>query len=239
MVRTVTATLCFVLFTASAASAETKTYPLTTLEGTTNKEVVATPVVYKGQEGLHVTVSPEHKSIEEGGCDNCTFVALDGIDFANGTIEIEVAGKPTEGAPDWARGFVGIILRADLEADTYEGLYLRPLNATADTQIQRNRTVQYFAYPDHPWHVLREATPGHYESYAPIEVAEWTSMRIDVDGEELRLYLNGAETAALVVADLKLGADQHGTIGLFTEPATDAYFRNLVVTPRQAGFMAR
>ena len=159
MVRTVTATLCFVLFTDSAASAETKTYPLTTLEGTTNKEVVATPVVYKGQEGLHVTVSPEHKSIQEGGCDNCTFVALDGIDFANGTIEIEVA--------------------------------------------------------------------------------EWTSMRIDVDGEKLRLYLNGAEMAALVVADLKLGADQHGTIGLFTESATDAYFRNLVVTPRQAGFMAR
>ena len=29
-----------------------------------------------------------------------------------------------------------------------------------------------------------------------------------------------------------LGADARGTIGLFTEPTTDAYFRNLVVTHR-------
>ncbi len=221
---------------ASAAFAETQTFPLTSLEGTENHEVITTPVRYKGFEALHVTVSPEHKSIEQGGCDNCTFTSLDGIDFSNGSIEIEVAGKPVENAPNWARGFVGILFRADVAAGKYEGVYLRPRNATAKTQIQRNHTLQYFSIPGHPWHALRKETPGHYESYAPLETGAWTKMRVDVDGTTMRLFLNGSSTPALTVNDLKLGADQRGTIALFTEPATDAYFRNLVVTPREAGF---
>ena len=234
MKRHVSATALAALFLCAPAAQSTETYsnPLTSLADTSLHEVVAEPVRYKGFDGLHVTVSPDHKSIEQGGCDNCTYAALEGVDFNNGTIELEVAGKPTEGAPDWARGFVGIIFRANLEKDTYEGVYLRPMNADAETQIQRNHTIQYFSYPDHPWHLLREKTPGHYESYAPVKVGEWTHMRLDIDGQTLRLYLNRAETPALVVNDLKLGLDQRGTVGLFTEPATDAYFRNLTVTSR-------
>lgn len=222
---------------ALSAIAGTQTFPLTTLDGTTQHEVITTPVRYQGFDALHVTVAPDHKSIEQGGCDNCTFTALDGIDFSSGTIEIEVAGKPIMNAPAWARGFVGIIFRADVAAGTYEGVYLRPKNAAAPTQIQRNHTVQYFSTPDHPWHVLRKEAQGRYEAYAPVETGAWTKMRVDVDGTVMRLFLNGASAPALVVNDLKLGADQRGTIGLFTEPATDAYFRNLVVTHREAGFL--
>ena len=114
---------------------------------------------------------------------------------------------------------------------------MRPKNAVADNQLQRNHSVQYFSAPDHPWHVLRKATPGKYEAYAPIEVGQWTKMRVDVDGTKMRLYLNGSTLPTLVVDDLKLGADHSGGLGLFTEPGTDAYFRNLVVTPREKGFI--
>ena len=220
------------------AGASTKYFPLSSLKGTSNHQVIASPVNYQGRDALHVTVSPDHKSIEEGGCDNCTFVAVKGTKFSHGTIEIDVAGKPQVGAPDWAKGFVGVIFRADLKKDKYEGLYLRPVNAKLPDQLQRNHSTQYFSYPDHPWHKLREAAPGRYESYAPMEVGEWTRMRIDVDGTKLRLYLNHSNEAALVVNDLKLGADQKGIVGLFTEPGTDAYFSNLKVTNKEPGFMA-
>ena len=216
--------------TSHAHADGTDANPLLTVEGMTAHEVLAKPTRHAGRDGSHVTVAPDHKSIEQGGCDNCTLLMVDGIDFGNGTIEIDVAGAPTSGAPDWARGFGGVVVRADAAATTYEGVYLRPLNAVAGDQLGRNHTLQYFSYPDFPWHALRKSDPGAYESYAPLEPGAGTHLRLEVEGDRAELYVNHADEPALVVGDLKHGPDLRGTIGLFTEPATDAYFRNLIVT---------
>ena len=77
------------------------------LDKTTPHAVTAKPVRYKGFDSLNVMPLPEHKDIQSGGCDNCTFLVLDGIKFRNGTIEIEVAGKPQSNASKWARGLCG------------------------------------------------------------------------------------------------------------------------------------
>jgi hypothetical protein len=37
---------------------------------------------------------------------------------------------------------------------------------------------------------------------------------------------------ALIVRDLKRGADAHGSVGLFVGVGTDGHFRNLSVRPR-------
>lgn len=230
--------LCMLMLIAVAAAgipavcraAGTDARPLLTTENATPREVIAAPVRFKGYDGLKVVVSPDHKEMEQGGCDNCTFLELDNIDFRDGRIEIEVAGQPKPNAPKWARGFVGVVLRVDSTAKTWEGVYLRPLNAVEQNQVQRNHTVQYFSYPDHPWHELREKSPGAYETYAPVKPGEWTHLRIVVKDRSLKLFVNHGDEPVLVVSDLKLGPDARGTVGLFTEPETEAYFRNLVIT---------
>lgn len=216
----------------AATLAASDAYPLFSISNTSALGVSVEPVRYKGLDGLHVVADPDHKGIDAGGCDNCTILKIEGVDFGNGTIEVEVAGKPQQGAPAWARGFVGVVFRVTEDASRYEGIYLRPENARESSQIRRNHTVQYFSYPDHPWKTLRDASPGVYESWADIETGEWTRMRVEVDGENAALYLNGSRQPTLIVSDLKHGASARGTIGLFTEPTTDAYFRNLVVTHR-------
>lgn len=63
-----------------------------------------------------------------------------------GTIEVDLAGQPAAGAPDTARGFIGIAFR--LQGDgSYEYIYLRLTNGRAD-QLRRNHSTQYSSNPD-------------------------------------------------------------------------------------------
>ena len=61
---------------------------------------------------------------------------------------------------------------------------------------------------------------------------EWIAVKIEVDGEKARLYVNNAEQPTLIVNDVKSGPDGKGGIGLWLEGSTVAHFRNLRVTPR-------
>ena len=225
-------TACLLASSPCTWAAKSDARPLFSLDHTSAYGVKARPIRYNGFDALHVVADPDHKGMDEGGCDNCTILLLEDIGFGDGTVEIEVAGRPQEGAPAWARGFVGVVFRVSKDVGEYEGVYLRPANSAEATQIRRNHTVQYFSYPDHPWRRLREQHPGVYESWADIEVGQWTRMRLEIEGSKAVLYLNGSNKPTLIVDDLKLGDGKRGAIGLFTEPTTDAYFRNLVVTHR-------
>jgi hypothetical protein len=55
-------------------------------------------------------------------------------------------------------------------------------------------------------------------------------MRIEVKGGEARLYLNDVPEPALVVRDLKLGAEAEGGIALWVDVGTEGYFRELKVS---------
>jgi len=158
------------------------------------------------------------------------FMAILPIDFHDGVIEVEVASVLADNAPAYARGFIGVAFRID-ETNRFESIYLRPVNARVDDQIRRNRTVQYVAYPDFTFPRLRKEEPGKYETYVDLPMEEWISMRIQVRGAMAKLYINGAEHPTLVVADLKLGAAQHGAVGLWIEAGTEGYFSQLHVRP--------
>ena len=112
------------------------------------------------------------------------------------------------------------------DPDRYECFYLRPTNARADNQLQRNHSTQYVAHPEHPWYRLREESPGMYESYVDLAAGEWTSIRIEVKGTTAALYVGEAEQPVLVVKDLKHG-ESVGQIGLWLHESTLAHFRNL------------
>jgi len=150
------------------------------------------------------------------------------LDFHDGVIECDVAARLDKEAPSYARGFIGIGFRIDADLH-FEAIYLRPANGRVDDQIRRNHTVQYFALPDHDFARLRRESPEKYESYADIGLGEWIHMKIEVNQNRARLYVNGAKQPVLVVNDLKLGPDQRGGVGFWIESGTVGYFTNFKV----------
>jgi hypothetical protein len=156
------------------------------------------------------------------------------LDFHDGTIEVDVAGSLLPDAPRDARGFIGIAFRIDAESGGFasEGFYIRPTNGRAEDQVRRNRSTQYFSYPGYDFDRLRREAPGRYESYVDLVPGEWTHLRIEVSGATAQFYVGGGAHPALIVRDLKRGADAHGTVGLFVGIGTDGHFRNLSVRPR-------
>lgn len=187
---------------------------------------------------IHVEVSsvqheghPAVRVVEAPGSENAqTLAVVRGTSFHDGTIELDVAGSPREGAIEAARGFIGIAFRVQVDPLRYECFYLRPTNGRADDQLRRNHSTQYVSEPDYPWYRLRKESPGIYESYVDLVPGEWTHMKVVVSGTDARLYVGGAEQPCLVVKDLKLG-DSEGAIALWIGTGTEAWFSNLRVTP--------
>ena len=216
--------------------------------------VVAAPDTLAGREGLKLSGDPEilaaaaakrremmaaMRARGEQPRGPGTFESLrtshlaivEGVEFGNGTIEVEVSGQPAPGSQGGARGFVGIAWRLQDDNKTYDCFYLRPTNGRADDQERRNHTVQYISHPEWTWYKFRGETPSKYETYADIVPGEWISVKIVVAGEKARLYVNGAEQPTLIVNDVKSGADASGKVALWLEGSTVAHYRNLRITP--------
>lgn len=159
--------------------------------------------------------------------DEPTFAKLDGVRFQNGVIEAKVLSRLRADAPDYARGFIGIAFRINDDNTAFECIYLRPTNGRAEQQLRRNRSLQYFSYPDFKFERLRQEAPGEYESYADMGLNEWIDLKIEVKGAQARLFLNGHAQPALIVNDLKHGPDAAGGIGLWVDIGTEGYFSDL------------
>lgn len=150
------------------------------------------------------------------------------LDFGDGVIEVDVASQLIVDAPTYARGFIGLSFRIS-EDGSFESIYLRPTNSTADDQVRRNHSVQYVAWPNYRFDLLRREFPERYESYAEIELERWIHMKIVIKAQQAVLYLDYKDRPALIVNDLKLGSQQRGGIGVWLESGTIAWFRNLSI----------
>jgi len=225
------------LIVPGTAARQARHYPLESPDGLRLHNAAAEPVTLQGKKGLRVTISkeaerrfqamrPEEQALLE------QLAVVDGLDFANGVIEAEIAGAPAPGAPEGARGFVGIAFRLQNDLRTYDAFYLRPTNGRAEDQERRNHAVQYISHPDWPWFRLRKETPSRYESYVDLMPGVWTKIRIEVQGERARLYVHGQEQPTLIVNDVKSGANGKGAVALWLDRGTVAHFRELSVTPR-------
>jgi hypothetical protein len=180
-------------------------------------------VTYRGVRAVKLVPAPE-----TAGKDENMMALLEGPEFKDGTIQLDVAGAPRPGMPPDSRGFIGISVRTGAHGAWSEVFYLRPTNGRADDQLRRNHAVQYASDPEFPWYRLRKESPGVYESYADMEAGAWTTMRIEVAGTTARLYVNGAPQPCLIVKDLKHG-DRPGRIALWAHVETDAYFGPITV----------
>ena len=182
-------------------------------------------VIYRGRAAIRV-VDKGAPDLGDAG----RLAILHGSSFQDGTIDVDLTGDTSPGAPEGFRGFVGIAFRVTPEPVRFECFYLRPKNGRSMDQLQRNHSAQYISLPGFPWQKLRSESPGKYESYVDLIPGQWTHVKIQVSGTSARLYVNGAEQPTLVVNDLKQPLNQ-GAIALWIGPGTIAHFSNLKVTP--------
>jgi len=212
------------LFGQTTEDKNTKIFPLNSSFGLELINVKADAIKYNDKEGISV-------SKIEGEINGETLVVISDTNFKNGVIELELTGEPAADADPSMRGFVGVAFRVNpSDYSSYECFYIRPTNARANNQLQKNHTTQYIAHPEYPWYKLRQENPGLYESYVDLAPGEWTKIKIEVDDRIAKLYIHGAEHPCLIVNDLK-HEELAGKIALWLHSSTVARYRNLVVTP--------
>ncbi len=200
------------------------TVPLDSAEGLKPVNAKVEPVTYKGRKALRVTdIAPQ------GASDDARFVVITGSQFQDGLIQVDVAGDRIPGAAEAARGFVGIAFRVAQDGPPFEAFYLRPYNGRSGDQLQRNHSAQYISIPEHPWNQLRQESPGKYETYVDLVPGEWTKMKIEVQSDKARLYVNDAPEPTLVVNPL-LHGNTKGAVALFISVGSVAHFSNLRVS---------
>jgi hypothetical protein len=208
-----------------------------TLSGTQDldaRNVKVESTEYKGRKAVRITlpVPPASPGSPPAPAPSPRFTFLRGVDFADGTIEADVAAKVTmtlpEGLPK-PPGFIGIAFRSRSDANHYELFYIRPGNSGSSDQLQRNHSVQYVSMPDFDWFKLRKSWPAVYEAYADLEPEAWTRMKIEVAGRQAKLYVNSARRPVLVVDGIK-GEDLTGGIGLWASGGQENYFSNVRIT---------
>lgn len=156
-------------------------------------------------------------------------VVFDTIEFSKGTIEAEIVGSLSSNAPGQARGFVGIAWNVQ-DDKTYDCIYLRPTNGRANDQQRRNHSVQYISHPEWTWYRLRKEMPSKYEAYVDILPDEWIKVKIVVEDQSAKLYVNEVEQPTLIVNDLKTGREAGGRVALWIHSSTVGRFRNVKIS---------
>ena len=152
-------------------------------------------------------------------------VWLDGYQFENGVIELDVLGrsKPVQGS------FVGVAFHV-ADSATHEAVYFRPFNFRAADSTARGHAVQYVSHPQWPWQRLRSENPGQYERaiVPPPDGDQWFHVRIVVRRPTVSVFVNGAPQPALTVNEL--GDLRRGSVGIWVGEGSGGYFANLRVT---------
>lgn len=187
-------------------------------------QVMMKAVELDGRKAIRVTKDTAVKKDDEA-----TFVRINDVHFKNGSIEVNLLSRLLPDAPAHARGFIGIAFRINETNDRFECIYIRPTNGRAEQQLRRNRSVQYFSFPDFKYDRLRKESAGEYESYADMGLNEWIQLRIEVKGTRAKLFINNQAHPSLIVNDLKLGEQTSGAIGLFVDIGTEGFFTDLTI----------
>lgn len=163
--------------------------------------------------------------------DENTYAKLDNLQFHNGIIEMKLLSRLLPDAPDFARGFIGIVYRANAKDSEFESFYIRPANGRGCTDIARKaHGCQYFSYPGYTFSYFREYGITKYEAAADIDLNEWITLKAVIENERAEFYLNQISEPVLVVEDMKHGIGGKGSIGIFVDIGTEAFVSELKVT---------
>jgi hypothetical protein len=149
-----------------------------------------------------------------------------GVTFATGTIDIDLKGKNVR-----QRSFLGVAFNV-ADEKTFEAVYFRPFNFKAEEPM-RSRAVQYVAWPVNTWEHLRNSAPGRFENPVnPVpDPDSWFHAKIEITDTEVRVFVNEANEASLVIGRLLSGGNRRPA-GLFVDSAEGVY-ANFKVTPHK------
>jgi hypothetical protein len=152
-------------------------------------------------------------------------VWVEGSDFAEGTIEVDIRGRDVP-----QKSFVGIAFHRQ-DDSTYESVYLRPFNFRTDDPTRRQHAVQYIAVPDYDWPRLRKEFPEEFENPVDQSIVptDWVPLRLVVKGRQIQIYVGSVTSPTLEVR--KLGGADRGMVGLWAGNNSDGDFANLRITP--------
>jgi len=150
---------------------------------------------------------------------------LEGLEFADGTIEVDIKGRDVQG-----RSFVGVAFRG-VDKETYDAIYFRPFNFKSDDPVRRNHSVQYISHPTNTWYKLRTENPNVYENLvSPVpDPNTYFHARIVIEKPKVKVYVNDAKEPCLVVEELT--ERKGGWVGLWMGDGSDGTFANLKMTP--------
>jgi hypothetical protein len=162
-----------------------------------------------------------HVSEKEGN----GVVWVDGTDFAQGTIEVDVRGRDV-----LQRSFIGLAFHRK-DDNSYEAVYLRPFNFRATEPDRHQHAVQYISVPDYDWPRLRKEFPEEFEN--PVDQSlvptDWVPLRVVVNGAKVQIYTGAVKSPTLEVR--KLGSFERGMVGLWVGNNSDGDFANLRISP--------
>ena len=150
---------------------------------------------------------------------------LPGIEFANGTIELDMKGKDVQGS-----SFVGVAFHG-VDGTTYDAIYFRPFNFKTADQARVLRAVQYVAHPTHPWQKLRAEHPGQYEKpVKPVpDPNAWFHARVVVASPQVSAFVGDATEPCLTVN--QLSERKKGLVGIWVGNTSGGDFANLKIVP--------
>ncbi len=162
--------------------------------------------------------------------DENTLVRLRDCDFHNGTIRVKMLSRLLPDAPDFARGFIGIVYRVNDDSSEFESFYIRPTNAITDDPVRRAHGCQYFSYPGYTFSYFREFGITEFEAPVHNGLDEWVQLTAVIRDDRAEFYLNDEAEPVLTVDHMKHGKDARGSVGFFSEIGTEAFFRDLSVS---------
>jgi hypothetical protein len=150
---------------------------------------------------------------------------LPGIEFADGTIELDLKGKDVQGA-----SFVGLAFHG-VDGTTYDAIYFRPFNFKTDDKARVLRAVQYISHPAHPWQKLRAEHPGQYEKpIAPVpDPNAWFHARVVVAAPKVSVFVGDAKEPCLTIN--QLSDRKKGLVGIWVGNTSGGDFANFKVIP--------
>lgn len=151
-------------------------------------------------------------------------VWLDGYDFGNGTIDIDMLGRsqPVQGS------FIGVAFHVT-DGENHDAVYFRPFNFRATEPERHSHAVQYVSHPQWPWEKLRSEHPGQYEQAVVPEPDgdEWFHAQVVVQRPRISVFVNASGAPCLVVNELSDRA--HGSVGVWVGNGSGGSFANLRV----------
>jgi hypothetical protein len=140
-------------------------------------------------------------------------------------VEVDLCARLLRRAPDYARGFIGLAYGVQPDLSGPESVYLRPtIGKRQEPEPPRDRwAVQYCAFPDCPFDVLRNQEPGRFDTAADLGMDEWLTLTIAIFGKEFAVSV---DRTLVLKGDSKIGP-KSGSIGLWEGISKEGCLSNL------------